>query len=136
MAARMKRRKNSSSGWIVLLLLALIASIAVLFGGDITGFTVLDTGGIWSQNSTVQLEQNVTFLRVSGSVSGTGNATMWLGGRVVYDSRQFTSSFENVCADSCVIADATDTLNIVVEGDVLLAITVFNYTKQNATPQE
>ncbi|MBS3138900.1 hypothetical protein J4207_04300, partial [Candidatus Woesearchaeota archaeon] len=133
MAARMKRRNNSSSGWIVLLLLALIASIAVLFGGDITGFAVLDTGGIWSQNSTVQLEQNVTLLRVSGSVSGTGNATMWLGGRLVFDSRQFTSSFENVCVDSCDSTDATDTLNIVVEGDAMLAITVFNYTEQNAT---
>ena len=133
MAARVKRRKNSSSGWIAILLLGIIAFVAVLFGGNLTGFAVLDTGGIWSQNLTVQLEQNVTFLRVSGSMSGTGNATMWLGNRLVYDSRQFTSSFDNVCADTCIVADAMDMLNIIVEGDVLLAITVFNYTEENTT---
>src|SRR3989338_3116382 len=121
---------------ITFAMLLLFGGLIAVFDSGITGFAVLDTGGIWSQNSTVQLEQNVTFLRVSGSVSGTGNATMWLGQRLVYDSRQFTSSFENVCVDSCIIADATDTLNIVVEGDAMLAITVFNYTNASTSPPD
>ena len=95
---------------ITFAMLLLFGGLIAVFDSGITGFAVLDTGGIWSQNSTVQLEQNVTFLRVSGSVSGTGNATMWLGERLVYNSRQFTSSFENVCVDTCTIGDVNDRL--------------------------
>src|SRR3989338_6596328 len=116
---------------ISLAMLLLFAGIlAVIKSPTITGFAVLDTGGIWSQNSTVVLDANVTSLRITGSISGTGSATMRLAERLVYSSSQFTSSFENVCLDSCSISEPYSELTIVIDGEAQLAITEFNYTTE------
>ena len=130
-----KLKVNRTMELVLFIAIAAAIFLSINFDSGITGFTVLDTGGIWSQNSKVQLEQNVTFLRVSGSVIGTGNVTMWLGQRLVYDSRQFRSSFENVCVNSCEEAEQTDTLKIIIEGDALLAIISFNYTNKATEEQ-
>ena len=88
---------------------------------------------VFNQNMSVDLGVDVASLRVSGSYTGLGSAKLYLSGKLVLDTALVNSSFENVCVDSCDSTDATDTLNIVVEGDAMLAITVFNYTEQNAT---
>ena len=92
-----------------------------------TGFAVLDSGIAFNENSTFALDVNVTSLRVSGSYLGLGNAKLYLGEALVLDTALVNGSFENVCVESCSNVVGNE-LTSVVEGNMFVVITGFNYT--------
>ncbi|HLD34139.1 MAG TPA: LamG domain-containing protein, partial [Candidatus Nanoarchaeia archaeon] len=113
----------------ILFVLIVFASLYLvsLLGDGITGFAVLETGAIISSNTTLDLGDSVTSMRVTGSISGSGNVVLYLDGKVVVDSALLNTSLENYCQDTCSNVIGS-TLTAVVDGDVLLIVTDFNYT--------
>src|SRR3989344_8259168 len=112
----------------VTLLLALCGIYLLAQYGSFTGAAILDTGAVINSNSTFDLGLNVTSLRITGSVSGTGNMMLYLGDRIVVDTRILNESLENYCFDTCEVSTGVSELRAVVDGDVLLIVTSFNYT--------
>ncbi|HLD33967.1 MAG TPA: LamG domain-containing protein, partial [Candidatus Nanoarchaeia archaeon] len=115
----------------ILFVLIVFASLYLvsLLGDGITGFAVLETGAIISSTSTLEEQVIVSSMRVTGSFSGNGNATLYLGDKIVLDSRLLNAtSFESYCAETCVDVDSNVSLHAILEGDALLIITAFNYT--------
>src|SRR3989344_5217072 len=125
------KRSNKRAGETVLFVLiavALVWAFAELFGVGVSGAAVLDTGAIISTNTTLELGESVTSMRATGSVSGSGDVALYLGDRIVLDTRTLNTSLENYCADSCEVGISASELRAVVDGDVLLIVTAFNYT--------
>src|SRR3989338_2379940 len=108
--------------------LMVIGALYFAASGGITGLAILDTGAIINSNSTFDLGENITSLRIIGSVSGTGNMMLYLGDRIVVDTRILNESLENYCFDTCEVSTGVSELRAVVDGDVLLIVTSFNYT--------
>src|SRR3989338_6005491 len=108
--------------------LMVIGALYFAASGGITGLAILDTGAVINSNSTFDLGLNVTSLRITGSVSGTGNMMLYLGDRIVVDTRILNESLENYCLDTCEIASGVSELPAVVDGDALMIVTAFNYT--------
>ena len=113
----------------MLLVLIAFASLYLLsfVGEGITGFAVLDTGAIISTNTTIPLDASVTSIRITGSMSGSGDVVLYLGDKKVLDTVLLNESLENYCLETCSDVHG-DTLTAVVDGDALLIITAFNYT--------
>src|SRR3990167_2565275 len=123
-----RKRETLKVSLIVFAMLTLSYGLVSLFSGGITGFAVLDTGAIISENTTIELGEHVTSLRVTGSISGAGHVVLYLGNRVVVDTHVLNESLENYCLETCDVADSSSELHAVVDGDVLFIITGFNYT--------
>jgi len=126
-------RKNMTGKRIVMAVVGIILlfmAAAVFYGEGITGAAVLNTGAIISANTTLDLGENVTSLRVTGSVSGSGQIALYLGERVVFDTATLDTALADYCLETCEIALGAGSLRAVVDGDVLLIVTAFNYTSE------
>src|SRR3989344_4129019 len=126
-------RKNMTGKRIVMAVVGIILlfmAAAVFYGEAITGAAVLNTGAIISANTTLDLGENVTSLRVTGSVSGSGQIALYLGERVVFDTATLDTALADYCLETCEIALGAGSLRAVVDGDVLLIVTAFNYTSE------
>src|SRR3989344_9366024 len=120
------------------LMMAVALGVVYVVGPGATGFAVLDTGAIISTNTTLELGESVTSMRVTGSVRGSGNVALYLGERVVFDTVTLNTSLENYCLDTCEVSLGVGSLRAVVDGDVLLIVTSFNYTSDTVVtiPEE
>src|SRR3989344_8267582 len=125
----MKPRKRKNVNAFVIGVIIAVCALLLYLQPPLTGFAVLDTGAIISATSTLEEEVIVSSMRVTGSFSGNGNATLYLGDKIILDSRLLNAtSFESYCAETCIDVDGSVSLHAVVEGDALLVVTYFNYT--------
>ena len=127
------RREHTAGKRIVISVVGvmlLFMVVALFYGEGITGAAVLDTGIVVSTNTTLDLGENVTSLRVTGSVSGSGQIALYLGERIVFDTATLDTTLLNYCMETCEVALGAGSLRAVVEGDALLIVTSFNYTSE------
>src|SRR3989344_9436846 len=102
-----RKRETLKVSLIVVAMLTLSYGLVSLFSGGITGFAVRDTGAIISENTTIELDEPVTSLRVTGSISGSGNVTLYLGDRIVVDTNVLNESLDDYCLETCAVPDSS-----------------------------
>ena len=124
-----KKQNTCAAPFVIGVLLVMLLGLGIYLGPGITGAAILDTGAIINTNSTFDLGQNVTSLRVTGMYSGSGHGIMYLNDRIVIDTALLNStSFTDICVDTCIDTNGA-TLKTVIEGELTFIITQFNYTQ-------
>ncbi|MEK6879692.1 MAG: hypothetical protein AABY22_08805, partial [Nanoarchaeota archaeon] len=133
---------------------------------SITSFTVLDNPLVFSETTSLNLEQNLTSLRLSGYLEGTGTGKIYLGSSLVLDTSLITSQlsqnttnntgntsdiftitnaiihdkveFNDMCIETCNLTESTinSDLNVNIEGNLTISITNTSYTISSAEVSE
>jgi len=135
---RETKQRTSFAPFTIALLIALLLGLGIYLGPGITGAAILDTGAILNTNSTFDLGENVTSLRVTGMFSGSGHGIMYLNDRIVIDTALLNStSFTDICVDTCADINGAN-LTAVIDGELTFIITQFNYTTiiSGTTPEQ
>ncbi|MBS3171788.1 hypothetical protein J4449_04215, partial [Candidatus Woesearchaeota archaeon] len=81
-----KLGKENISRIISLLFLVLFSLTYFYLDAAITGFSVLDSAVIFESNNTIILDQNISSLRLSGTLEGNGSAKVYLNNYLVLDT--------------------------------------------------